>query len=91
LDVDEKACAKIEKYLDLIRRRANGSLQTPATWIRDFVRSHPDYKHDSIVSQEINYDLLVAVDEIERGVRLALDLLPDDYTGGEQDQGSIGW
>jgi glutamate--cysteine ligase catalytic subunit len=74
--------AKIENYLDLIRRRANGtvqfslvalsyvllswsgSLQTPATWIRNFVRSHPDYKYDSVVSQEINYDLLVAVDEM---------------------------
>lgn len=41
-----------------------GSLQTPATWIRDFVRSHPSYKFDSVVNQEINYDLLVAVDEM---------------------------
>ncbi len=37
---------------------------TPATWIRDFIRSHPDYKHDSVVSQRINYDLLKAVDEM---------------------------
>ncbi|KAF8222928.1 glutamate-cysteine ligase catalytic subunit [Tricholoma matsutake] len=90
LDVDDKALVKIENYLDLIRRRANGSLQTPATWIRNFVRSHPDYKYDSVVSQETNYDLLVAIDEIERGVRCAPDLLPNNYTGGEQDQGSIG-
>jgi glutamate--cysteine ligase catalytic subunit len=26
--------------------------------------SHPDYKKDSVVSQTINYDLLVAVDEM---------------------------
>lgn len=26
--------------------------------------SHPDYKKDSIVSQTINYDLLVAMDEM---------------------------
>ena len=39
-----------------------GDLQTPATWMRDFVRSHPSYKFDSVVSQEINYDLLKAVD-----------------------------
>jgi len=37
---------------------------TAATWIRNFVQTHPDYKHDSVVSQEINYDLLVAVDEM---------------------------
>jgi hypothetical protein len=41
-----------------------GRLLTPATWIRNFVRSHPDYKKDSVVSQTINYDLLVAVDEM---------------------------
>ena len=41
-----------------------GTLRTPATWIRNFVRSHPAYKHDSVVSQEINYDLMVAVDEM---------------------------
>ncbi|KAF8070687.1 glutamate-cysteine ligase catalytic subunit [Lyophyllum atratum] len=90
LDVDQEASVTIEKYLDLIRRRANGSLLTPATWIRNFVRSHPAYKHDSVVSQEINYDLMVAVDEIERGVRREPDLLPKDYTGGDQDKGGIG-
>lgn len=41
-----------------------GSLQTPATWIRNFIRSHPAYKHDSVVSEEINHDLMVAVDEM---------------------------
>lgn len=41
-----------------------GTLKTAATWIRDFVRSHPDYKFDSVVSQGINYDLLVAADEM---------------------------
>jgi len=30
------------------------------------------------------------VNEIERGVRHEPDLLPADYTGGDQDQGSIG-
>ncbi|KNZ72047.1 Glutamate--cysteine ligase [Termitomyces sp. J132] len=89
LDIDKEASVTIEKYLDLIRRRANGSLQTPATWIRNFIRSHPDYKHDSVVSQEINYDLMVAVDEIERGVRREPDLLPKDYAGGDQDKGRL--
>ncbi|KAG8903668.1 hypothetical protein FRC01_009043 [Tulasnella sp. 417] len=65
----------IEKSLELIKRKANGSVKTTATWIRDFVRSHPEYKYDSVVTQTINYDLLKAVDEIERGVRKADDLL----------------
>ena len=54
----------ISSYLDLVRLRANGSFKTAATWIRDFVRSHPSYKFDSAVSKEINYDLVVAVDEM---------------------------
>ena len=44
--------------------RSPGRLVTPATWIRNFVRQHPDYKYDSVVSKEINYDLLKAVDEM---------------------------
>ncbi|EDR11856.1 gamma glutamylcysteine synthetase [Laccaria bicolor S238N-H82] len=64
LDIEPRELAKVGSYLDLIRRRANGSLITPATWIRNFVRSHPTYKHDSVVSQEINYDLLLAIDEM---------------------------
>ncbi|KAJ4498240.1 glutamate-cysteine ligase catalytic subunit [Lentinula lateritia] len=89
LDVSQQELSKIHSYLDLIRRRANaGSLLTPATWVRNFVRTHPAYAHDSVVTQEINYDLIVAVDEIERGVRNVSDLLPEDYTGGEADGGS---
>ncbi|TFK44334.1 glutamate-cysteine ligase catalytic subunit [Crucibulum laeve] len=90
LEIEPDDLAKIEKYLDLVRLRSNGSLSTSATWIRNFVRSHPAYKHDSVVSQEINYDLLLAVDEIERGVRHAPNLLPEDYKGGNKEQGSIG-
>jgi glutamate--cysteine ligase catalytic subunit len=64
LDLSDSEQRKIASYLDLIRRRANGSLKTAAAWIRDFVRSHPSYKFDSAVSKEINYDLVVAVDEL---------------------------
>ncbi|KAH8977767.1 glutamate-cysteine ligase catalytic subunit [Lactarius hatsudake] len=89
LDMSELELRKITSYLNLVRRRANGSLKTPAAWTRDFVRSHPSYKFDSVVSKEINYDLIVAVDEIERGVRRAPDLLPEDYMGSKQDSGSL--
>ncbi|KAH8828281.1 glutamate-cysteine ligase catalytic subunit [Flagelloscypha sp. PMI_526] len=90
LDVEPESRKKIDKYIDLIRRRANGELKTAATWIREFVRGHPDYKQDSVVSERINYDLMKAVDEIERGVRREDGFLPADYTGGEVDKGGIG-
>jgi glutamate--cysteine ligase catalytic subunit len=54
---------------------------TPADWIRNFITSHPAYKNDSVVSEEINYDLAKAIDEIERGVRSAPDLLGPNYVG----------
>ncbi|GAA5821113.1 hypothetical protein JCM10212_002983 [Sporobolomyces blumeae] len=73
---------KLEKSLDLVRRRANGSLVTTATWMRNFVRSHPAYRHDSVVSQEINYDLVRAVDRIEKGELAAPELLPEGWRDG---------
>ncbi|KAG8864529.1 hypothetical protein FRB96_005032 [Tulasnella sp. 330] len=87
LDVEFDQKRKMRKYLELVKRRADGSLQTSATWTREFIRSHPDYKFDSVVSQEINYDLLKAVDEIERGTRRADSLLPKDYQGSVVDDG----
>ncbi|KAF8745189.1 Glutamate-cysteine ligase, partial [Rhizoctonia solani] len=86
LDVDATRKLKLRKYIELVRRRAEGSLQTPATWMRNFVRSHPAYKHDSVVSREVNYDLMKAIDEIERGERHAPELLPSGYVGSKYDE-----
>ncbi|GAA5824348.1 hypothetical protein JCM11251_000384 [Rhodosporidiobolus azoricus] len=80
--VSESVRKGVERSLDLVRRRADGSLVTTATWIRNFVRSHPLYKFDSVVSPEINYDLIRAVDEIEKGDRAAPDLLPEGWRDG---------
>jgi glutamate--cysteine ligase catalytic subunit len=49
---------KFQRYLDFLSKRANGELMTPASYMRKFVMSHPKYGHDSIVTEEINYDLL---------------------------------
>lgn len=89
LNVEFTAKLKLKKYLDLIKNRADGSLQTPATWIRNFIRSHPAYKFDSVVSQEINYDLVTALDKIERGDREAPELLPSYYRGSKHDDGCL--
>ncbi|KAF9646777.1 glutamate-cysteine ligase catalytic subunit [Thelephora ganbajun] len=90
LDINDRQRSRLFEYLDFVRERSTGKFQTPATWIRNFVRSHPAYKFDSVVSEEINYDLLKEVDEIERGVKKAPELLPEYYTGRDEDQGSIG-
>ena len=58
---------QLSKYLELVKLRASGELMTTATWIRQFVQSHPDYKQDSVVSQRINYDLAVAAHKLTSG------------------------
>ena len=67
---------RLRPYLELIRRRADGSVWTPARWIRHFVRTHPSYKQDSVVDEEMTYDLVRTVTEI---------------TEKEGRDGSVGW
>jgi len=45
--------ARIDEYLDLIKKRATGELVTTASYLRTFVRNHPKYEKDSVVSNEI--------------------------------------
>lgn len=74
LDIDAATHCTIQKYLNLISGRASGKYLTTATWIRDFIRSHPGYKFDSQVSDLINYDLMKLIAEITKGQTLAPEL-----------------
>ncbi|PWW78271.1 GCS-domain-containing protein [Tuber magnatum] len=67
VNVDVITRCELAGYLSLVSKRASGELQTGATWIREFVRNHPDYKKDSAVSQSINYDLIKAVEVLGNG------------------------
>ena len=49
---------------------------TTARWMREFVTKHPDYKHDSVVTEKINYDLISLCDKITRGVVCEKSLMP---------------
>jgi glutamate--cysteine ligase catalytic subunit len=64
INIDVTTRCELARYLDLIRHRADGSLWTASKWIRHFVRSHPEYKFDSGVSERVTYDLVKAVEEI---------------------------
>jgi glutamate--cysteine ligase catalytic subunit len=44
---------RLNTYMHFIEQRAIGELVTPATWMRNFVRNHPAYKNDSVVTDEI--------------------------------------
>ncbi|KAL3422598.1 glutamate-cysteine ligase [Phlyctema vagabunda] len=65
VNIDVKTRCELAAYLDLIRKRADGTLWTAAKWIRHFVADHEDYKKDSVVSDIINHDLIGAVIAIE--------------------------
>jgi glutamate--cysteine ligase catalytic subunit len=51
-------------FIDLL---CLGILLTDASWIRQFVVSHRNYKQDSVVSDEIQYDLLWKIGQIANG------------------------
>lgn len=47
-----------DTMFDLLVKRAKGQLKTGARFLRDFVLSHPAYQKDSVVTDEIGYDLV---------------------------------
>eukprot|EP00536_Pseudo-nitzschia_multiseries_P008446 jgi/Psemu1/319394/estExt_fgenesh1_pm.C_2140008 len=77
ISADSTSTSRLHSYLDFIEKRATGELVTTATWLRNFVRSHPDYKNDSHVSDTIAYDLMVACRDIGEGKLRAPELLGD--------------
>jgi hypothetical protein len=58
IQCDSVTRTRLTMYLDFVERRASGELVTPATWMRKFVRNHPAYKCDSVVTDEIAYVIL---------------------------------
>ena len=66
IEVEPNVRMRLDRYLRLVSGRASGKLWTSATWQRDFIRSHPLYKHDSVVTDAIAYDLLKKVESITK-------------------------
>lgn len=44
MDVDADTHCTIQQYLKLIQKRASGELLTTASWIRQQIINHPEYK-----------------------------------------------
>ena len=53
IQCDQMTLERMTTYLDFIEKRATGQLITPATWIRNFIRCHEDYKFDSVLTDSI--------------------------------------
>ncbi|KAG9390517.1 Glutamate-cysteine ligase catalytic subunit [Carpediemonas membranifera] len=56
--------ANIRKMVSFVGLRASGQIKTGAQFIRSFVTSHAGYKQDSVITEDIVFDLVGAVDEI---------------------------
>ncbi|GAA5976095.1 hypothetical protein JCM11641_003280 [Rhodosporidiobolus odoratus] len=80
--VSRKVREGLERALELVRRRADGTLLSTASYIRQYISRHPLYKHDSLVSTELNYELIQHLDQIERGEVEAPELLPKGWREG---------
>lgn len=58
MEVDSSIISALSNYTSLIANRAAGILPTPAAIIRNFVLNHPEYASDSVVPDQIIYDLM---------------------------------
>ncbi|KAI0559099.1 Glutamate--cysteine ligase [Gracilaria domingensis] len=75
LEIDKMTWTRLNLYLDFISKRASGALCTNASFIRQFIRQHSAYRGDSVVSQQINYDLMLILKGISCGEIAAPQLL----------------
>lgn len=67
MELDPATYTTFTTYLDYIKRKSVGTIPTVANWMRKFIRAHPAYRFDSVVTDEINYDLLSAIGKIQDG------------------------
>ena len=72
----------LDEYLNFISRKAKGELWTDAKYVRNFVLNHPKYNKDSILTEEINYDLIKHILKIQRG-----DIKPKELFNGVNFEG----
>eukprot|EP01133_Synstelium_polycarpum_P004382 gene4382-5127_t len=77
LNFDFDTTNLVNNYLLFISKRASGDLMTMSAWTRQFVHNHPSYNHDSIVSQEIQNDLIQRCADIANGIVSEPKLLGD--------------
>ena len=68
LDYNDIVKNEMLKFVNYIERKAKGEIWTDAKYIRKFVREHPKYNKDSIITEEINYDLIIHLLDIQNGI-----------------------
>ena len=70
----------VREKTNLLVRRAKGELLTGAAYIRKMVLEHPTYKKDSVVNDEIAFDIC------DKAAKLGLGLDWEPTLLGEKEQ-----
>ena len=71
--------AECMHYLTFLAKRARGEVPTGARFLRDYVTNHPDYKQDSFLTPQMQYDLLKMLDTLDSPANEAKTLLLKEY------------
>lgn len=75
LEIDCSTRRRLLTYIEFVSQRASGELCTNANYIRRFIRSHKAYERDSVVNEEICFDLLKHLQGVTDGKIEAPELL----------------
>ena len=67
IEVETDTMCTLSRYWIYMQKKCTGQLMTNARYIRNFVTQHSSYKKDSLVSEEITFDLLSTLEKIEKG------------------------
>ncbi|CAF1500131.1 unnamed protein product [Adineta ricciae] len=74
-DIDISTRQTMNEYIEFISQRAKGDLLSNAMWMRKSIENHHLYQHDSIVSEQIQYDLFRQIEQIANQKQLNLSHL----------------
>lgn len=86
LNIDLETRSRLFMYLDFVSRRASGELFTNARYIRNFIHQHPEYRQDSVVNDEICFDLMKRLEGITNGEIATPELLGEFYEESLSDE-----
>ena len=82
----EDKIEEVNVYLRFLSERATGQIKTGAAFIRNFVLSHPAYNRDSVVNEQISFDLIQMMSKLnDKGNPDRRDLLDERATAGEEE------
>jgi hypothetical protein len=71
---------QLDRYISFVGQRAAGQLKTTARWLREQALAHPDYRRDSIVTDDMCHDLMARCAAVASGALAAPELLPSIVT-----------